>query len=152
MNKKKNYFKKIDLLLISLETLNIYFTQNKNIAEFRAIRYNLKKNQLNKNNQLIKIIKYIYTIKLVIEKYLLHEIANEILKNYAISNKCNTINKYNKKFYNRYFTKASYYSKYKLLHNKYNIDTNNIAIINLYIISKLIKQKGIYILIKYLLN
>nr|YP_010619562.1 hypothetical protein orf130 [Xiphosiphonia pinnulata]WAX03575.1 hypothetical protein orf130 [Xiphosiphonia pinnulata] len=130
----------------------MYFIQDENISEFKEIRNDLRKNKLNKNHQFTKTIKYIYTIKLVIEKYLLHEIASEMLKNYVTCKECNAINKYNKKFYNTYVTKISYYKNYKLLHNKYNVDINNIALINLYIISKLIKQKGIYMLIKYLLN
>nr|YP_009399605.1 hypothetical protein [Dictyomenia sonderi]ARW69211.1 hypothetical protein [Dictyomenia sonderi] len=152
MNKKKNYFKKIDLLLISLEIINIYFAQNQKIIEFKELRYDLKKNHFNTNHQFIKIIKHIYTIKLTVDKYLLHEVAHEMLKNYVTSKKYKTINKYNKKFYNTYFTRTEYYKNYKVLHNRYKVDINNIALINLYIISKLIKHKGIYILIKYLLN
>nr|YP_010618982.1 hypothetical protein orf122 [Deltalsia parasitica]WAX02995.1 hypothetical protein orf122 [Deltalsia parasitica] len=122
------------------------------MIEFQELRYNLSKNQFNTNSQFIKIIEYIYTIKLIIEKYLLHEIANEILKNYATSTKCNTINKYNKKFYNTYIRQISYYKNYKTLNDKHKVNINNIALINLYIISKLIQNKGIYILIKYLLT
>nr|YP_010618787.1 hypothetical protein orf142 [Rhodomelopsis africana]WAX02800.1 hypothetical protein orf142 [Rhodomelopsis africana] len=142
----------MDLLLISLEILNIYFTQNTSITEFKKLRYDFKQNHFNTNHKFIKIIKYTYNIKLLIEKYLLHEVANEILKKYAISKKCNTINKYNKKFYNTYYTKKTYYKNYKLLHSRDKVDINNIALINLYVISKFIKQEGIYILIKYLLK
>nr|YP_010850723.1 hypothetical protein QQP84_pgp008 [Lophurella hookeriana]WGH13411.1 hypothetical protein [Lophurella hookeriana] len=144
--------KKIDLLLISLEILNIYFIKNQNILEFHKIRQDLKKNNFSTNHGFIKLIKNIYTIKLIIDKYLLNEIANEILKNYAKSKKCKSINKYHKKFYKRYYEKKEYYKNYKLLHSRYKVDINNIALINLYIISKSIKKDGIYLLIKYLLH
>nr|YP_010850921.1 hypothetical protein QQP85_pgp008 [Lophurella mutabilis]WGH13609.1 hypothetical protein [Lophurella mutabilis] len=144
--------KKIDLLLISLEILNIYFIKNHNILEFNKIRQDLKKNSFSTNNGFIKLIKNIYTIKLIIDKYLLNEIANEILKNYAKSKKCKSISKYYKKFYKIYYEKKEYYKNYKLLHSRYKVDINNIALINLYIISKSIEKDGIYLLIKYLLN
>nr|YP_010619174.1 hypothetical protein orf132 [Pterosiphonia complanata]WAX03187.1 hypothetical protein orf132 [Pterosiphonia complanata] len=132
--------------------MSIHFTQNKNIIEFKKLRYDFKQNYFDTHHEFTKIIKYTYTIKLLVEKYLLHELAHEMLKNYAMSKKCNTINKYNKKFYNTYCTKNTYYKNYKLLHNKYYLNTSNIAFINLYIISQLIKPEGIYILIKYLLH
>nr|YP_010850525.1 hypothetical protein QQP83_pgp008 [Lophurella caespitosa]WGH13213.1 hypothetical protein [Lophurella caespitosa] len=144
--------KKTDLLLISLEILSIYFIKNHNILEFNKIRQDLKKNSFSTKYGFIKLIKKIYTIKLIIDKYLLNEIADEILKNYAKSKKCKSISKYYKKFYKIYCEKKEYYKNYKLLHSKYKVDINNIALINLYIISKSIKKDGIYLLIKYLLN
>nr|WGH13805.1 hypothetical protein [Lophurella pseudocorticata] len=152
INKKKDYLKKIDLLLISLEILNIYFIKNQNILEFNKIRQDLKKNNFSTNHRFIKLIKNIYTIKLIIDKYLLNEIANEILKNYATSKKCKSISKYHKKFYKIYYEKKEYYKNYKLLHNRDKVNINNIALINLYVISKSIKKDGIYLIVTYLLN
>nr|YP_010851713.1 hypothetical protein QQP89_pgp008 [Echinothamnion hystrix]WGH14598.1 hypothetical protein [Echinothamnion hystrix] len=144
--------KKIDLLLISLEILNIYFIKNQNTLEFNKIRKDLKKNNFSKHHRFVKLIKQIYIIHLIIDKYLLNEIANEILKNYSQSKKCNSISKYRKKFYKIYCEQKEYYKNYKLLNSKYKVDIKNIALINLYIISKSIKKDGIYFLIKYLLN
>nr|WGH12815.1 hypothetical protein [Echinothamnion sp.] len=152
INKKKDYLKKIDLLLISLEILNTHFAGHQNTLELNQIRQDFKKNNFNRNHEFIKLIQYTYLIKLVIEKYLLNEIANEILKNYTQSKKSTCINKYHRKFYKIYYTKKEYYKNYKLLHSIYKIEISYIALINLYIISKLIKKEGIYFFIKYLLN
>nr|YP_010851515.1 hypothetical protein QQP88_pgp008 [Echinothamnion hookeri]WGH14398.1 hypothetical protein [Echinothamnion hookeri] len=144
--------KKIDLLIISLETLNIYFIKNQNILELNRLHQDLGKHTFSTNHKFIKLIKKIYIIQLIIDKYLLNEIANEVLKNYTKSKKCNFINKYRKKFYKTYCEKKEYYKNYKLLHSENQIDIHNIALINLYIISKSVKKDGTYFLIKYLLN
>nr|ARW60703.1 hypothetical protein [Polysiphonia sp.] len=152
IDKKNILLRKIDLLMISLEILNIYFSTNDNIIEFQEIRYDLKKCNFKTTYSFIKIVQYIYTIRLMIKRYLLHEIAIEILKKYTKLNKFNFITKYKKRFHNKSFILREYYRSKKLLNNTSKIDMNNTAFINLYIISKLINKEGVYILIKYLLN
>nr|YP_010851317.1 hypothetical protein QQP87_pgp008 [Aphanocladia delicatula]WGH14201.1 hypothetical protein [Aphanocladia delicatula] len=147
---KKKILKKIDLLLISLEVLNVYFTEEESTLKIKKLHTDLKNDNSNTVSRFIKLIEYIYKINLIINKYLLGEIASEILKNYAKSKKCNSISKYHKKFYNRCCSKKEYYKNYKLLYRTQKININNIAFINLYIISQSIKKDGVYLLIKYL--
>nr|WGH13015.1 hypothetical protein [Echinothamnion sp.] len=142
----------MDLLTISLEVLNTYFTEHENTIKLKQLHIDLKNNNSNTNKQFIKLIKYIYKVKLIIDKYLLNEIANEILKNYAKSKKCNLTNKYYEKFYNRCCATKEYYKNCKLSYHTYKTDVYDIALINLYIISQSTKTEGLYILIKYLSN
>nr|YP_009398144.1 hypothetical protein [Gredgaria maugeana]ARW67330.1 hypothetical protein [Gredgaria maugeana] len=152
INKKKKLIKKIDLLLISLEILNVYFIEQASTLKIKKLYTDLKNNKFDTGNRFIQLIEYIYKLKLIIDKYLLSEIASEILKNYAKSKRCNSISKYHKKFYNRCYSKKEYYKNYKLLYRTQKIDINNIAFINLYIISQSVKKDGVYLLIKYLLT
>nr|YP_009395886.1 hypothetical protein [Herposiphonia versicolor]ARW64866.1 hypothetical protein [Herposiphonia versicolor] len=142
-NKKRIILKKIDLFIISLEAINTFL--NNELIEIQEVRYKSKKN-------FIDIIKNIYSINRIIKKHLIDEIAIDILKEYTKQKKINLINKYNQKFYYIYHRKKEYYKNYKIILNKSYIDFNDIAIINLYIISKLTKKSGIYIFIKYLLQ
>ncbi len=143
-NKKNIILKKIDLLLISLETLNFFF--NKNIMYFNKIKIH----HLDNTYKFINIISTIYSIRLTIKKYLIDEIAIEILINYTKSDNKNIFNYYNKKFYHIYSKEKEYYKNYKLLTSKQRVELSEISIINLYIISQLTKPNGIYLLIKYL--
>nr|YP_009397741.1 hypothetical protein [Dipterosiphonia australica]ARW66927.1 hypothetical protein [Dipterosiphonia australica] len=153
-DKKKIFLKKVDLLIISLEILNKYFNKNQNNIEFQKIRDDLQNYKSYSICSFIKIIQYIYSIQLLIKRYLIHEISNEILKNYTNYGQCNIVNKYHKKFYSISTNKKEYYKNYKIMHDSFKNDINikYISIINLYIISKLVTRKGIYNLIIYLFN
>lgn len=151
-NKKNSILRKIDLLIISLETLNIFF--NKNLMNLNQITTEIKTSELKLRNtyRFIHTIKNIYNIKLIIKEYLVDEIAVQILADYTRSNICNVINQYNEKFYYICSKDKKYYKNYKLLTNKQQIEINNISLTNLYIISQMTTQHGTYILIKYLLQ
>ena len=150
MNNKKNIIiTKIDLLIISLETINMFF--NKNINHIDKNYYNLKNNKFD-HNKFTNIFKYIYDIRLIIKTYNVDKIAIDILKQYTLLHRFHIINKYNKRFYNIYYIKKEYYKNHKLLYNTSYHNMNDISIINLYIISQLRKKRGIYLLIKYLIQ
>nr|YP_009654465.1 hypothetical protein [Pleurostichidium falkenbergii]QCH39752.1 hypothetical protein [Pleurostichidium falkenbergii] len=149
MIKKNSILYKIDLLVISLETLNVHFTKNHKTFKFNNLRNTLKKSKLSNIEQLVKMIKY---IKFITRRYLLHEIADNILKNYLLHKKEILMNKYCQKIYKTNNIKKQYYKNYKLLHSKSKIDVNNINFINLYLISNLISKNGTDILIRYLLD
>nr|ARW69422.1 hypothetical protein [Polysiphonia sp.] len=141
LDKKNTFLKKVNLLLISLEALNIHFNTNKEIREFNEIRKYLRKDYFLCTYKFIDIIQYIYLIKLIATKYLLDEIATEVLKKHSAFNKLKLTTKYNRRFYDITINKQT------------NIEiTQCKAIINLYIISQLTKKQGVYFLIKYLLT
>lgn len=60
--------------------------------------------------------------------------------------------KYLQKFRYIYFFKTSYYERFKYIDYQQTIDIEKVALINLYLITRLRNKKGIYILIKYLSN
>nr|YP_009392152.1 hypothetical protein [Periphykon beckeri]ARW60500.1 hypothetical protein [Periphykon beckeri] len=151
-NKKKIIKKKIDLLIISLEILNIYFNISKNKSEFSQLNKDLSSISLKINDQFEHIIRYTYIIKIAIKKHLLHHIANDILRSYIVSNDTRFISKYIKKFHNTYCKQKEYYKNYKLLNDKSKININHIALTNLYIITKLIQKNGTHMLVKYLME
>ena len=150
MTSKKNIFlKKIDLLIISLEILSHHYKNNDKIQKFRQLRKNFKNNRWNQKNDLTAIIKYIYMIRIITQSYLLNKIGSEILKKYK---KSYNIQQYISKFNNTQHTQRKYYRNFKLFYNTHKIKTNEMAIVNLYIISKLLNTKETGKLIKYLMT
>nr|QVY58395.1 hypothetical protein [Kappaphycus striatus] len=140
MNQIANYNKSIHLLLISLEALDIYFFFNKHISTTYI-----------KNNRNITCInEYIYDLfniyNLLYSQHL-HSIILRILNDY-----CNNINsckifKYIYRF-EYIYRKTQYNNAKKNYMNKRNIE--KIAIENLYIISEIIDQYGVYKLFHYI--
>nr|YP_009398349.1 hypothetical protein [Thaumatella adunca]ARW67535.1 hypothetical protein [Thaumatella adunca] len=152
MKNQISFKKKIDLLMISLEVLNTYYINNSILLEFNHLRKDLRNCHDNITHNFTQIIKYIYVIHKITNKYLLHKTAIQILIN-CINNKNKkipNIKQYIKKFNYIYSIKHEYYNNYKSIHHVYKINIENIAIINLYLITKLVNKQGIYFLIKYL--
>nr|YP_009397944.1 hypothetical protein [Sonderella linearis]ARW67130.1 hypothetical protein [Sonderella linearis] len=161
MKKKFILTKKIDLLIISLEALDIY--QIEKISTQTKIQYNSliinlirfsDKIKYNNNNDhsynFIIIIIYIYKIYQLIQNNFFHEITLKILSQYNKYQKPKELIQYIKKFTYIYFIKNEYYYNYKCMKYLHQININEIAIKNIYIINQIINKKGIYFLIKYL--
>nr|YP_009399813.1 hypothetical protein [Digenea simplex]ARW69632.1 hypothetical protein [Digenea simplex] len=159
--------KKLDLLIASLETLDNYYINNplskidfinednKNIITRKFLTKNrFFRNFFHKKYYLTDIIKYIYTHYIYLNKDLLHQSASKVLKHYIKYNEIDALDKYNKKFNYLYNEKEGYYSYCKLISDLYNIKINRIAILNIYLLTKIgnniKKDKGPYFLIKYL--
>lgn len=169
MNNKISLNQKLDLLLISLESLDTFQTNNlikvqKNICKDD---YNIQKI----NSDLIDLVRhaismqkykkitycyftnfiiYIYIINKKINYYLLYQKANFILTHYIKYSKSSSLKQYIRKFNYLYFGQNQYYTNYKYIDYKYKRTITKIAIKNLYLIAKLINGQGIYVLIKYL--
>nr|YP_009392781.1 hypothetical protein [Bostrychia tenella]ARW61343.1 hypothetical protein [Bostrychia tenella] len=161
MQKRITLKKKIDLLLISIESLNIYDIEcfstskintkcekkNKNIIQ---INQKLRNHYNDKSCNFIQIITYIYTIYIVICHNLLNPLILQTLQKYAKHVKSKEVKQYIKKFTYIYFVKYEHYYNYKCLNYLYRINIDEIAISSLYILKKLQQKKGILLLIKYL--
>lgn len=150
INKKDIFFTKIDLLTISLEVLALNHLNNNIISDIKVIRNQLKQYKYKKKLNLIKVIEYIQTIRLLTNKYFLSEISFKIIQEYQQNQKCKIAINYTTKFCNIYSQKKKYYKGNKLLYRSYKVDIKKIAIVNLYLIARITKQEGTYLLIKYL--
>ena len=96
------------------------------------------------------VIKYLHIIQITVEQFCLDKEAIKILKHHNQYSRDNAMKQYIKKFKYIYFAEDAYYNQYKSLHYTYDIDIDSIAVINLYLVTKLKKAEGIYFLIKYL--
>lgn len=158
MDNKIKFKQKLDLLIISIEALDLYTSNNINqmIQKQKLLKYiflirsgnyirNAKNHSLFDFYQTIKII---YKIYIYLKQVYLQEIIIKILNNYSHS----LYNSIEFQYYNRfkyiykktqnYYNHFSYYKQIKLEH---------LALINLYIIHKINNKYGFYFLIKYLL-
>lgn len=159
MHNKIKFKHKLDLLLISIEALNLYKSKNiynqtinttklyQDIFFIRSGNYirNINNNLLFNLHQTITII---YRIYIYSKQMYLQEIVKRILNNY-----CNSINNtIELQYYNRF---NYIYKKTQNYHNHYSYykqaKIEQLAIINLYIINKINNNYGFYFLIKYLL-
>ena len=160
MHNKIKFKHKLDLLLISIEALSLYISKNiynktidstklyQHIFFIRSGNYirNTNGNLLFNLHQTITII---YQIYLYSKQIYLQEIVKKVLNNY-----CNSIdNTIEVQYYNRfqyiYRKTQNYYSHYSYYKH---IKTEQLAILNLYIINKINNNYGFYFLIKYLLR
>jgi len=96
-NRKEIILKKVDLLIISLEALNMFL--NEDIIEINKINYQVIKNKFSNIYKFSNIIEKIHNIRIIIKTYLIDEIAMNVIKDYTLFNNINIINKYNQKFY-----------------------------------------------------
>lgn len=135
VNKTNNTdIKKLNIYLINIEELYIYLKKYNNI-----VYYYLGTAMLN-----------LYTLHKKINNYLLSRRANLILKSYTNYRESKKLKQYIRKFNYLYFKRNKYYNDYKYINYTSKIEINKIAIINLYLITKLVNKQGIYVLIKYL--
>nr|YP_009398570.1 hypothetical protein [Lophocladia kuetzingii]ARW67756.1 hypothetical protein [Lophocladia kuetzingii] len=158
MKKKNKLKKKISLLLISLEIINInniYKEDNteKNInknIKFKQLTHDFKNCYQNQKHSFIETLKNIYIIYKTISINTIDQKAQKLLRNYIKNENDQQVKQYLKKFHYIYFIKTEYYHQYKSLKYLNKININKVAITNLYIISKLNKRIKIFFLIKYL--
>nr|YP_009392373.1 hypothetical protein [Osmundaria fimbriata]ARW60935.1 hypothetical protein [Osmundaria fimbriata] len=165
MNNKNKLKKKIDLLIISLEALDIYYDTNSatkvnHTDQNKCITYyfSLKSLTTNKhfahfNNSNYKnfqeIIKSIYTIYLISQQTIIYHVIKDIINYYKYGN-YKQAEQYLRRFKYIYFKRQEQYESYKSLNNMSYINIYEVAIINLYIISQLQYKTGLYFLVKYL--
>lgn len=155
MKKKIQLIYKINLLLISIEALNInsndylkkYIKQN---IDTKSFIY-LSKFNNNINYYFVDIIITISFIYQIIKSKINYKIVNKIIDEY---------NKYKQsKITKQYLTKFTYiynkiYDYYDYEYNHYfnSVYIYKLAIINLYLIKQINQKKGFFILTKYLYN
>nr|AOM64623.1 hypothetical protein Riqu_144 [Riquetophycus sp.] len=145
-----NFSHKIKLLLITIESLNLYthdLLKSKTIninQEINFIKYNHLISNIYTENSILLIINIYNLIK---TKYL-QEIVNKILKDYSNRCKCKLTLQYLKRYIYIYSKTQKYYSKND---QNNNINIQNIAITNLYIIKKINQVQGLFFMIQYLM-
>lgn len=157
MNKKLNLKKRIDLILITIEALDLYALENiqkKDICNHHSIsliRFGNYLRHADKNSPL-KFKQYIISIQIcynLISQYCLQNLALEILNDACSQIRSKMTLQYIHRFIYLYNQTQDYYNTY----SRYDdLNINNIAITNLYIISQINNKYGIYYLIKYLYN
>lgn len=126
--------KNLNISLISLEELYVY------IKKYNNISY----------QYIATAILNLYILHKNINNYLLSKKAYLILKSYTSYKESKKLKQYIRKFNYLYFKRNKYYNDYKYINYASKIEINKTAIINLYLITKLINKQGIYVLIKYL--
>lgn len=157
MNKKLNLKKRIDLILITIEALDLYAlesTQKKDIFNHHnivLIRFRNYLRQADKNStlefkQYIRIIQICYNL---ISECCLQNLALEVLNCACSQIRSKVTLQYIHRFIYLYNQRQDYYNIY----SEYNdLNIKNIAIANLYIVSQINNKYGIYYFIKYLYN
>nr|QCI07405.1 hypothetical protein [Leiomenia cribrosa] len=159
MHNKIKFKNKLDLLLISIEALDLYTTntlykyivQNTKLSQYIFLIRSGNCIRNVKNHTLFNFYHTIvisYQIYIYLKQIYLQEIIIKILNNH-----CNSINNSIEK---QYFNRFKYI--YERTQNSYNhysyyqkVNIKQIAIINLYLIYKINNNYGFYFLIKYLL-
>nr|YP_009396903.1 hypothetical protein [Ophidocladus simpliciusculus]ARW66089.1 hypothetical protein [Ophidocladus simpliciusculus] len=167
MNNKIYFKKKMELFIISLEALDTYYnnTLYKNISyqttniepvnylvilELIQLQYKLRQSYNDTSLKFIQLIVYINLIHLTINKSSLNKLATVILKHHIKNKELLDLKQYLKKFHYIYFMKKEYYHTYKSIEYSYSLKIKEIAITNLYLITRLTEKNGIYFLIAYL--
>lgn len=107
----------------------------------KCIRYSNHKSNCN----FIDTIIYIYLTYEIIHQNVLHKLSIEIINKYYQYNKSYIVMQYINKF--TYIYNKTY--KYYYNNNCYELDTTEIAMTSLYIISQLRKQNSLYFLVKF---
>lgn len=155
MNKKIEFKKRITLILITIEALDLYIVDNIQ-RELHINRYNILLNTLIKYNcnynaqiQLKHYIQIIHLLYILITQSYLYNLILELL--YDICNKTHSqlTLQYMQRFKYIYNQNQDYYNTYSK-DNKLQIC--NIAIYNLYTINHINNTYGLYYLVKYLHN
>uniref|UniRef100_UPI003001E23D hypothetical protein n=1 Tax=Anunuuluaehu liula TaxID=3049639 RepID=UPI003001E23D len=155
MYKKLNLKKRIDLILIAIESLDLYALENThkkyilyNILLIRFGNY-IRHADTNSSLEFKQYIKGIQICYSLITQSCLNNLASEILYNVCNQIQPQLTSQYIKRFKYIYNQTQDYYNTY----SEYNdLNIYNIAIVNLYIISRINNKYGIYYLIKYLYN
>nr|QOS04520.1 hypothetical protein [Sarcopeltis skottsbergii] len=153
MNKKIEFKERINLILITIEALDLYILDsiqreyciNKyNILFTKLIKYNNHYNSKIQFNYYIQIIYLFYT--LITQSYL-YNLILELLYDICNTTYSQLTLQYMQRFTYIYNQNQNYYNTYSQ-YNKLKI--YNIAIYNLYIINQINNKYGIYYLFKYL--
>nr|QCI09080.1 hypothetical protein [Inkyuleea mariana] len=159
MLKKLSFKHKIDLLLISIEALDIYASEQlennllNSIMIYHKEKFLIRSGNFIRNpdnNSLcnfIHSITFLYNINNLINYDFLKKTAISILNNYNSRIEPKLTKKYINKFIYIHNRTQSYYNVYSYYKN---LDLIEIAIINLYIISQITQKTGLYLLIKFL--
>nr|YP_009394650.1 hypothetical protein [Vertebrata thuyoides]ARW63212.1 hypothetical protein [Vertebrata thuyoides] len=149
---KEIVLKKLDLFIISLETIIIYHKDKTSTDQFYKLQSKLRTQQYDEKQNFIFILGYINSTKKIISHQYINIIAIKIIQSYTKKENSKEITQYLSKFSYIYFRNKKYYGNYKSLqlNETKKIPIKENAIINLYLISKLNNIKGIYNLIKYL--
>nr|QCI08760.1 hypothetical protein [Sphondylothamnion multifidum] len=137
MNKKIKLKQKIHLLLISIEALDLYTSEEK-------FKNHDKLYYFHKDSDIINTINIIYAslIKTNIQKITLY-----LITQYNFKQSTHTFKQYIKKYVYIYYKCKKYYNTKSIIPSK---TIERIAINNLYIINQVSKKYGIYFLLKYL--
>nr|QCI04829.1 hypothetical protein [Bornetia secundiflora] len=145
MNKLLYFKKKIDLLLISIEALDLYSSEK--ICEYNN-SIKILNNSTNYNKLYFSsLIKYINTIHMIIDNTLLQQSSIYIIKQYNQYPLSNIVTKYLNKFCYLYYKSQSYYDGYSFYQKT---KLTKIAMTNLYIISHIDNQDRLFYILKYL--
>nr|ARW68395.1 hypothetical protein [Chondria sp. (in: red algae)] len=166
MTKKISIKKKIELLIISIQAIDTLYVNNllyyihskKYNLNYNKTKYliGLKSSKSNYNKILlhyfISIIANIFALHRNLSILSLSDLANDLIRDSLKYKKSYKIQKYLKKFNYIYFHQNEYYKTLKSINYSYEISIEKIALINLYLVTKLTSKRGIYILIKYLDN
>lgn len=144
--------RKLNLLLNTIETLNIYEYEEPILRQVEQIT---KKHSFTKCRKIIvsnlethkDIISVIYRIyKIITQKYI-QEIITNILHNYAGKHKSATTLQYIKRYMYIHKKNQSYYN----MNSHYsNLSLEEVAITTLYVINRMNQKKGLLLLINYL--
>lgn len=151
INKRQILLTKIDLLNISLKAIVDDNRKNKTLEKFMSMYSILDKYSNNQLYNFVTTLRYIKQLKIIIHEYSINTIAANILREYTKNGTQHTANKYNNKFNSIYTQnkKNNYYKNKKLLYNAYQLSIEEISILNLYILTKITKKDGTFILMKY---
>nr|YP_009391334.1 hypothetical protein [Dipterocladia arabiensis]ARW59478.1 hypothetical protein [Dipterocladia arabiensis] len=151
MQNKLYLINKINLLLISIEALDSYSYKYFYEYQQKVIKNNKIKIYKNYNDykfyNLLNVIKYIFVITQIIKTKKFQNLVSNIIIEYNNCIQSNLIKRYLNKF--AYIYHKIYYC-YEYSKNINHLDTNKLAMINLYIMIQMNQKKGIIILIKYL--
>nr|YP_009398787.1 hypothetical protein [Kuetzingia canaliculata]ARW67973.1 hypothetical protein [Kuetzingia canaliculata] len=150
---------RIDLLIISLEALNIYYNKNliKNIKYehnsnyYYQIMHKLVNHKSIYYSNFKEILDIIYITYLNSQQKTIKHLTKNMLSKYSdSSDSCNELKQYLRRFKFIYFKKQEYYKSTKSLDYLCKVNINEIALLNLYIILQLKNKTGLHFLIKYL--
>nr|YP_010728755.1 hypothetical protein P6G74_pgp189 [Phymatolithon calcareum]WEA76798.1 hypothetical protein [Phymatolithon calcareum] len=165
MIKKLSGDEKINILLICLESLDLYSIDNiyqstiKNLYKTQKMLYIYKKysSRSQSNYSIQKTLYLLHSINNIALENHLQEKIKIILSDYSSFYLTNTKNfsLITSQYLNRFIYKYQIFYRYKLTQKMNNQKKRknrlyNLAIINLYILNKILSKDGPYILYKYL--
>lgn len=157
--------KKINSLLICLDSLDLYILDYLHISTIRKLYKRQQATEIHNkyyiDNQskysIQEILDWLYIVNNIILEEHLKEKIQTILNEYSSysSNHRKDCSMTTKQYLNRFMYKYQIFYKYNLTRkintiNKQRNNFYNIAIINLYILNKILSTNGPYILYKYL--
>lgn len=148
--RKEVFLKKLDLLGISLNALTLENNSENKISKLNTVYHSIKNQEYNKKQDFTLLIDEMFKIQKFVKNNSLYSISKSIITNKSSNHY--TMKQYLLKFNYIYFENKKYYLKYKTVFSEKNdkIAIRENAILNLYILSRLNSNQGIYELLKYL--